>query len=73
VGQADLAEMAEIGQVLIGRGEADYAGRRMPGTEALRAAGLEPISLKAKEGLARISATARSFSRTWPSRSTPST
>src|ERR671910_71800 len=56
VGQADLAEMVEIGQVLIGRGEADYAGRRMPGTEALRAAGLEPIRLKAKEGLALISA-----------------
>ena len=28
MGQADLAEMAEIGQVLIDRGEADYAGRR---------------------------------------------
>src|SRR5215212_8868851 len=53
VGQADLAE---IGQVLIGRGEADYAGRRMPGAEALRAAGLAPIRLKAKEGLALISA-----------------
>src|SRR5215208_3562087 len=56
VGQADLAEMAEIGQVIIGRGEADYAGRRMPGAQALRAAGLEPIRLKAKEGLALISA-----------------
>ena len=56
VGQADLAEMAEIGQVLIGRGEADHAGRRMPGAEALRAAGLAPIRLKAKEGLALISA-----------------
>jgi len=56
VGQADLAEMAEIGQVLIGRGEADYGGRRMPGAEALHAAGLEPIRLKAKEGLALISA-----------------
>jgi histidine ammonia-lyase len=56
VGQADLAEMAEIGQVLIGRGEADYAGRRMPGAEALRSAGLAPIGLKAKEGLALISA-----------------
>src|SRR5215211_1464766 len=48
--------MAEIGQVLIGRGDADYAGRRMPGAQALRAAGLEPIRLKAKEGLALISA-----------------
>jgi histidine ammonia-lyase len=56
VGQADLAEMAEIGQVLIGRGEADYGGRRTPGAEALRAAGLEPVRLKAKEGLALISA-----------------
>ena len=56
VGQADLAEMAEIGQVLIGRGEADYEGRRLPGAEALRAAGLQPVRLKAKEGLALISA-----------------
>lgn len=56
VGQADLAEMAEIGQVLIGRGEAEYDGRRMPGGEALKRAGLEPIRLKAKEGLALISA-----------------
>jgi histidine ammonia-lyase len=56
VGQADLAEMAEIGQVLIGRGEAEYRGRRMPGAEALRAAGLKPFRLKAKEGLALISA-----------------
>ena len=56
VGQADLAEMAEIGQVLIGRGEAEYGGRRMPGAEALKASGLEPIRLKAKEGLALISA-----------------
>lgn len=56
VGQADLAEMAEIGQVLIGRGEAEYEGRRMSGSEALKRAGLEPIRLKAKEGLALISA-----------------
>ena len=56
MGQADIAEMDEIGQVLIGRGEADYRGKRMGGAEALRAAGLEPIRLKAKEGLALISA-----------------
>src|SRR5829696_6833008 len=43
VGQADLAEMAEVGQVLIGRGEADFEGRRLPGAEALRAASLVPI------------------------------
>jgi histidine ammonia-lyase len=56
VGQADLAEMAEIGQVLIGCGEAEYNGQRMTGAEALHAAGLQPIRLKAKEGLALISA-----------------
>ena len=56
VGQADLAEMAEIGQVLIGLGEAYYRGERMSGAAALKAAGLEPIRLKAKEGLALISA-----------------
>jgi histidine ammonia-lyase len=56
VGQADLAEMAEIGQVLIGRGEAEFNGERMNGADALRAAGLEPLGLKAKEGLALISA-----------------
>lgn len=56
VGQADLAEMAEIGQVLIGMGEADHDGRRMPGEAALRSAGLRPVRLKAKEGLGIISA-----------------
>jgi histidine ammonia-lyase len=48
--------MAEIGQVLIGRGEAEYNGQRMSGGDALHAAGLEPLGLKAKEGLALISA-----------------
>jgi histidine ammonia-lyase len=56
VGQADLAEMAEIGQVLIGRGEAEFEGKRMSGADALAAAGLAPFRLKAKEGLALISA-----------------
>lgn len=56
VGQSDLAEMADIGQALMGYGEAEYAGRRMSGAEALEAAGLRPVRLKAKEGLGLISA-----------------
>ena len=56
VGQADLSEMAHIALVLIGLGEAEYQGRRLPGRDALAAAGLEPIQLKAKEALGLISA-----------------
>jgi histidine ammonia-lyase len=43
--------------VLIGEGEATYEGRRMPGAEALRQAGLAPVALGAKEGLALINGT----------------
>ena len=56
VGEADLAEMAQVAQVLIGLGEAEYQGRRLPGAQALAAAGLQPLSLQAKEALALISA-----------------
>jgi histidine ammonia-lyase len=53
----DLAPLAHLTAVLIGEGEAVYQGRRMPGGEALRAAGLEPVVLEAKEGLALINGT----------------
>jgi len=56
VGQGDLSEMADIGKVLIGRGYAEYEGETLPGAEALRRAGIEPITLEAKEALALISA-----------------
>ena len=48
--------MAQIAQVLIGLGEAEYRGRRLPGAEALAAAGLQPLHLRAKEALGLISA-----------------
>ncbi|HEY8484773.1 MAG TPA: histidine ammonia-lyase [Longimicrobiales bacterium] len=48
----DLAPLSHLALVLIGEGEAVYEGRRMPGGEALRRAGLEPVELEAKEGLA---------------------
>jgi histidine ammonia-lyase len=54
VGQGDLSEMADVGKVLIGRGYAELDGETLPGAEALRRAGLEPIILEAKEALALI-------------------
>jgi histidine ammonia-lyase len=51
----DLAPLAHISLVLLGGGEAwcDYGDKGpFPGAEALRMAGLEPIALEAKEGLA---------------------
>ncbi len=53
----DLAPLAHLALVAIGEGEAFYHGERMAGAEALRRAGLEPIVLAAKEGLALLNGT----------------
>ncbi len=53
----DLAPLAHLSLVLIGEGEAWHAGERMSGGEALRRAGLTPLALDAKEGLALINGT----------------
>jgi len=53
----DLAPLAHLALVAIGEGEAYYQGQRMPGGEALRRAGLQPIVLAAKEGLALLNGT----------------
>jgi histidine ammonia-lyase len=53
----DLAPLAHLALVLVGEGEAFVDGRRVPGAEALRAAGLEPAQLQAKEGLALVNGT----------------
>nr|WP_303647089.1 histidine ammonia-lyase [Haloarchaeobius salinus] len=53
----DLAPLAHMALVLLGEGEADRDGERLPGDEALAAAGLEPLTLEAKEGLALINGT----------------
>jgi len=63
VGQGDLSEMADIGKVLIGLGQAEVGGRLLPGKEALAAAGLAPIELAAKEALALISANGLTLGR----------
>ena len=53
----DLAPLAHLALVAIGEGEAFYKGERMAGGEALRRAGLQPLTLAAKEGLALLNGT----------------
>lgn len=53
----DLAPLAHMTAAMIGEGEAVYEGRRLSGGEALAAAGLTPVVLAAKEGLAMINGT----------------
>ena len=53
----DLAPLAHLALVLIGRGEALFEGRRMSGAEALQLIGLQPLTLQAKEGLALVNGT----------------
>jgi len=53
----DLAPLAHLALVLIGMGQAEYGGELLPGATALSRAGLEPIRLEAKEGLALINGT----------------
>ena len=53
----DLAPLAHLALVLIGEGETGDEANRVPGAEALRQAGLEPVALQAKEGLALINGT----------------
>ena len=53
----DLAPLAHLALCLIGEGEAVYQGERMAGAEALQRAGLAPLQLEAKEGLALLNGT----------------
>jgi len=55
----DLAPLSHLAIVLLGGGEAFYDGDRVPGDEALRRAGLAPIELSYKEGLALNNGTAQ--------------
>lgn len=48
----DLAPLSHLAIVLLGGGEAFFEGERLPGAEALKRAGLKPIRLSFKEGLA---------------------
>src|SRR5213594_1681977 len=53
----DLAPLAHLALSLIGEGEAFFQGERMESREALRRAGLKPVELQAKEGLALLNGT----------------
>ena len=53
----DLAPLAHLALVLMGMGEAFFHGVRMSGAQALAEAGLTPVVLAAKEGLALINGT----------------
>lgn len=53
----DLCPLAHMSLVLIGEGEAFVDGKRVSGKEALSHAGIKPVSLIAKEGLALINGT----------------
>ena len=53
----DLTPLAHVALVLVGEGRATYAGRTLSGADALRAAGLAPVALGPKEGLALVNGT----------------
>ncbi len=63
VGAGDLSQLAAVGQVLLGLGQAWLPGRDSiaPGAEALAAAGLAPIQLEAKDSLALVGSNALSI------------
>lgn len=53
----DLAPLAHLALPLIGEGEAWFEGDLLAGGDALARAGLEPLRLRAKEGLSLINGT----------------
>jgi histidine ammonia-lyase len=60
IGAADLTPMAHLALPLVGAGMAELDGEIMPGAEALRRAGLSPVALAPKDGLALVSSNALS-------------
>lgn len=55
----DLAPLSHLAIVLLGGGETFFAGERMSGAQALQRAGLQPLQLSFKEGLALNNGTAQ--------------
>jgi histidine ammonia-lyase len=53
----DLAPLAHLGLALIGEGEAIQSGKALTGAAVMAAAGMQPLSLTAKEGLAILNGT----------------
>jgi len=63
IGAADLPQLSHLSLPLIGEGRAEHGGEVLPAAEALARAGLAPILLGAKDGLALVSANAASVAR----------
>jgi histidine ammonia-lyase len=53
----DLAPLAHLGIVLMGEGEAVFEGKRMSGADAMKAGGVNTITLEAKEAISLINGT----------------
>ncbi len=53
----DLAPLAHMALAMIGEGEVEHDGERMPAARGLAMAGLEPVVLQPKEGLALVNGT----------------
>jgi histidine ammonia-lyase len=63
IGAADLVLMGHIGLVMMGEGEAEFGGRPMSGAEALKAAGMSPVAVGPKDGIAIVSSNAITVGR----------
>jgi histidine ammonia-lyase len=63
IGAADLCQMAHLGLAMIGEGNAEHAGALLPAREALARAGLAPIALGPKDGLAICNSNAATAGR----------
>jgi histidine ammonia-lyase len=50
----DLSPMSQMALVVMGEGEAFYKGERLPGRKAMEKAGIKPLVLAARDGLALI-------------------
>lgn len=61
IGCADIGLMGQIGAVLTGVGEAVYRGQRLSAADAFAAAGLEPLRMAPRDGLASLGVNAVSF------------
>ncbi|KAB3529310.1 HAL/PAL/TAL family ammonia-lyase [Alkaliphilus serpentinus] len=58
VGQGDITCLSHIGLAIMGEGEVNYRGARMKAEDAFKEAGLKPIVLGPKDGLAIVSSNA---------------
>ena len=60
IGMSELAPLAHLALLVVGLGEVEYHGRRMPAIGALRQAGLTPVQLGPQDALALCSANSAS-------------